>query len=435
MKAQARLFKLFIFAISSLLIAIYHFSTRQVDAFSSGPPASRTGAPDEETCVVCHDSFALNSGPGRLTLSGLPVGYLPDQEITVTVTLTQADRARYGFQLTALDDSGRQAGSFIVTDSARTQTSSGTVRGNARSYINHTSDGTFPSGTDQGSWSFKWRAPANSAGKVTFYVAGNAANGNGATSGDYIYTTTASIFPAVTSVSAASFASEAALASEAIAAAFGPALATATAGASALPLPTKLAGTEVLVKDSRGTERSAPLFFVSPMQVNYLIPQDTLIGPATVTIKSGDGSVSMGTVLIERVAPGVFSANANGQGVAAAVILRVRADGSQQYEPVAQFDTAQGRFVSVPINLGPTTDQVFLVLFGTGIRFFSSLEAITAKVGGLDMEVVGAAAQPDFVGLDQVNIRLKPELAGRGEVDVSLTVDGKTANTVRINIQ
>jgi uncharacterized protein (TIGR03437 family) len=190
-----------------------------------------------------------------------------------------------------------------------------------------------------------------------------------------------------------------------------------------------------LVKDSAGTERSAPLFFVSPTQVNYLIPQDTRLGPATVTIKSGDGSVSMGTVLIERVAPGVFSANANGQGVAAAVILRVRADGSWQYEPVAQFDTAQGRFVSVPINLGPTTDQVFLVLFGTGIRFFSSLATITAKVGGLDMEVVGAAAQPDFVGLDQVNIRLKPELAGRGEVDVSLTVDGKTANTVRINIR
>ncbi len=435
MKSQTRSFRLFILAIGSLLIVMHYFSTRRINAFSGGPPASHTGAPNEETCVVCHSSFALNSGPGRLTLSGLPVGYLPNQEITVTVTLTQADRVRYGFQATALDESGRQVGSFIVTDSVRTQTSSGTVRGNARSYINHTSDGTFPSGPNQGSWSFKWRAPANSAGKVTFYVAGNAANGNGNTSGDYIYTTLASIFPAVTSVSAASFASEAALASEAIAAAFGTVLAAATAGADTLPLPTDLVGTQVLVKDSAGTERHAPLFFVSPMQVNYLIPSGTANGPATVTIRSGDGSISMGTVLIERVAPGVFSANANGQGVAAAVILRVRADGSQQYESVAQFDPAQDRFVSVPIDLGPETDQVFLVLFGTGIRFFSSLAAITAKIGGLDMQVVGAAAQPDFVGLDQVNVRLGRDLAGRGEVDVSLTVDGKTANTVRINIR
>jgi len=42
---------------------------------------------------------------------------------------------------------------------------------------------------------------------------------------------------------------------------------------------------------------------------------------------------------------------------------------------------------------------------------------------------------PDFVGLGQVNIRLPRSLPGRGEVDVELTVDGKTADTVRVNVR
>src|SRR5262249_53124174 len=71
----------------------------------------------------------------------------------------------------------------------------------------------------------------------------------------------------VTSVSAASF-SATKLTSEGIAAAFGTGLATTTQVATSLPLPTALAGTTVTVKDSAGSERLAPLFFVSPGQIN-----------------------------------------------------------------------------------------------------------------------------------------------------------------------
>jgi len=90
--------------------------------------------------------------------------------------------------------------------------------------------------------------------------------------------------------------------------------------------------------------------------------------------------------------------------------------------------------VSVPINLGAATDQVFLVLFGTGIRFRSDLAAVTAKVGGVDAQVTFAGRQGTFQGLDQVNVRLPRSLIGRGEVDVSLTVNGKVSNTVTVNI-
>ncbi len=239
------------------------------------------------------------------------------------------------------------------------------------------------------------------------------------------------------SVSAASY-SGVALAAEAIAAAFGSNLATATQAATATPLPTSLAGTTVRVRDITGTERLAPLFFVSPTQVNYQIPAGTVLGQASITITSSDRSVSSGAAQITAVAPGLFAADASGQGLAAAVGLRLKANGSWQFEPVVQFDAAQNKFVAVPIDLGPdlgnASDQVFLILYGTGIRHRSSLSAVSVQIGGVEAEVEYAGAQGDFIGLDQINVRLPRSLAGRGEVDVVLTVEGQPANTVKVAI-
>lgn len=239
----------------------------------------------------------------------------------------------------------------------------------------------------------------------------------------------------VTSVSAASF-SGAELAAESIAAAFGAGLATTTQVATIVPLPTTLAGTTVKVRDSAGTTRDAPLFFVAPQQVNYLVPAGTMPGAATVTITSGSGAVSTGTAQVAAVAPGLFTANASGQGVAAAVALRVKPDGTQTTEPVAEFNQAQNRFVAKPIDLGPAGELVFLILFGTGFRNRSSLSAVSASVGGAPVETLFAGVQGDFVGLDQTNIGPLPRsLAGRGEVDLVFRVDNKPGNTARISVK
>lgn len=239
--------------------------------------------------------------------------------------------------------------------------------------------------------------------------------------------------PTVTTVSAASF-TGGILAAESIAAAFGTALAATTQSANTVPLPTTLAGTTVKVRDSQNVERNAPLFFVSPGQINFQIPPGTAVGAATITVINDQSGTAAGTMQIAAVAPGLFTANASGQGVAAAVALRVRGDGSQSFEPVSRFDAAQNQFVSIPIELGPATDQIFLLLFGTGLRNRSALTAVMATIGGESSEVSYAGAQSDFVGLDQINVRVSRSLAGRGEVDVVLTADARTANTVRINI-
>lgn len=225
------------------------------------------------------------------------------------------------------------------------------------------------------------------------------------------------------------------LANESIAALFGANLAASTQVATSLPLPTTLANTSVKVKDGAGVERPSPLFFVSPNQINHLIPAGTAPGVALVTVMSGSSAVASGTTLITATSPGLFTADASGQGIASAVVLRVKADGSQVFEPIVRFDSAQNRFVAIPIDLSNASEQVFLLLFGAGIRNHSALAAVNAQIGGENAEVLYAGSQGGFAGLDQINLRLPRTLAGRGDVEVRLTVNGRAANAARIKVQ
>lgn len=240
--------------------------------------------------------------------------------------------------------------------------------------------------------------------------------------------------PALINVSAASFDGDN-LAPEAITTAFGNSLATTIQQAQTTPLPVTLGGTTVEVTDGTGSARLAPLFFVSPTQVNYQVPLGTALGLATVKITSADGAVSVGTTEITAVAPGLFTANSDGSGVAAGLVQRVRPGAPDRFESIAQFDPIQMRVVPVPIDLGPSSDQVFLILYGTGFRFRSSLAAVTATIGGVEAQVSYAGPAPGFIGLDQVNVLIPRSLIGRGDVDVTLTADGRTANAVQVNIK
>ncbi|MGE0127747.1 MAG: BACON domain-containing carbohydrate-binding protein [Blastocatellales bacterium] len=215
---------------------------------------------------------------------------------------------------------------------------------------------------------------------------------------------------------------------------FSEALSLDTEAANRVPLPTLLANTSITIFTGSGAT-SAPLFYVSPTQINLQIPEQISDSRINFNVWTSDGASSTGSVELARVAPGLFSANASGQGPAAAVALRYKADGSQVYEPVARYDAAQGKFVSIPIDLSDPAEQVFLLLFGTGIRNAGPAPAVSARIGGENAEVLFSGAQGGFVGLDQVNVRLPRGLIGRGEVDVMLTADGKTSNSVRISIK
>jgi uncharacterized protein (TIGR03437 family) len=208
-----------------------------------------------------------------------------------------------------------------------------------------------------------------------------------------------------------------AFAAECIMSVYGVNLASVTAAATTVPLPTWLNGNSVTVTDSAGVARPAPLYFVSPGQVNFEIPSGTATGTATVTFQNQNGTIQSTTISIGGVSPGIFPLN--GSGLVAAWALPVM--------------VVSGSVVPLPVSLGPSTEQVYLEIFGTGFR---NAKNITATVGGLSVPVLGWAATSQFVGEDQVNIGpLPPSLAGKGGVNIVITADGQACNTVNVTIQ
>jgi uncharacterized protein (TIGR03437 family) len=221
---------------------------------------------------------------------------------------------------------------------------------------------------------------------------------------------------------------------ESLAIAFGQNLATDTGTAPvAQPLPTTLGQTTVRVQDALGTARPAPLLSVSPQQVNFLVPSGTSTGAATVTVTTERlfGNLVHSTqIQIVPVAPSLFTLNS--AGLAAAYLTRVRPGQPQTNESV--FTLQNGSPVAKPIDLGPPGDQVYLVLFGTGIRN-AGTGGVTVDIQGLSAPVSYAGPQGEFDGLDQINVLPPAALAGDGDVKVVLTAAGVVANTVHISIQ
>lgn len=236
----------------------------------------------------------------------------------------------------------------------------------------------------------------------------------------------------IATVSAASYA-HTSFAPGSIVSLFGKELTDGTYSVETTTLPQFFGRTQVNVQDATPANRRSGLFAGTPEQINFLIPPETAEGYGLISVTTPQGARYYELVNIAKVAPGLFSANANGSGVAAAVALRINGN-RQTYEPVARFDSTAKQFVAAPVDLGPDSEQVVLLLFGTGVRGRSALENVSAKIGGVDAPVlyVGEQGAP---GLDQINVLLPRTLAGRGDVEILLTVDGKLANTVRLNIK
>ncbi len=240
---------------------------------------------------------------------------------------------------------------------------------------------------------------------------------------------------ALMNVSAASF--QPTIAPRSIVAAFGNGLATGTQAAGTIPLPMTLQETRVYVSDPDGVVKEAPLFYVSPTQVNFQMPDSNRTGSSVITIINGNGLVAQQTVTTTALSTSLFAVNANGRGVAAALALRVKADNSQTYEQIARFDQASNQWVPIPIDLGTETDRVFLVAFGTGFRYaaLSPPPAGTVTLGGTNAEITYLGAHPSLIGVDQLNLLIPRSLIGRGLLDLVFAAGSVSANTVQVQIK
>ncbi|HYX40677.1 MAG TPA: choice-of-anchor V domain-containing protein, partial [Pyrinomonadaceae bacterium] len=178
-----------------VVLCTNNFINRPVAAFSAGPPPGRTGGPGEDTCEECH--LRVGTSTGTLTINA-PQTYLPGQTYLLTVQHSSSDptRQRWGFELTALDSGNQKAGDLQTGGDGLTQLRSNEDPHPDRQYIEHTAAGTFAGQANGASWSFQWTAPQQSVGPVTFYAAGNQANNNGNSDGDFIYSTFVTVNPA-----------------------------------------------------------------------------------------------------------------------------------------------------------------------------------------------------------------------------------------------
>ncbi|MBA2702643.1 MAG: lamin tail domain-containing protein [Blastocatellia bacterium] len=216
-------------------------------------------------------------------------------------------------------------------------------------------------------------------------------------------------FGALTVLNGASFGHEPsstkAVAPDSIAVAIGNNLANTTQQTLRQPdgsFPTNAGGTTVTVNG-----RSAQIFFVSPTQVNFLVPPATEIGTAEVIVKNPDGFPSKTTVTTLRAVPGVFTSS--GDGLGEGVVLNA--------------DTLQ------PGPFDPSSGNLRLIIFSTGVR---NATAVSLTAGGRALTVESIAETPNMPGMDEIHVLVPADLRGAGKVDLVVRADGRDSNPVSV---
>ena len=232
------------------------------------------------------------------------------------------------------------------------------------------------------------------------------------------------------------------IAPDSLVSAFGQQISIMNVVAPGPPWPTMLGDiSAVLVKDSTGKTTGAGILFVSPSQMNIWIPPGVAAGPGTISFPvtglppgAGTAALRVTPVNFLKVAPGLFSADGTGSGVAAAETITIVPGGPPPTpSPIFICDAVKG-CGALAITLGVDT-PVYLSLFGTGIRGASSLQNVSVTIGNTPIQPTYAGPQLQYPGLDQVNVLLPLNLRGAGLANVTITVDNVTSNPVQIDIR
>ncbi len=180
----------------------------------------------------------------------------------------------------------------------------------------------------------------------------------------------------------------------------------------------------------------APLLMVSPTQINFQVPAETALGEATLTVVGEDGPVVVGSMQVNEVAPALFMIS-HPSAIPAATAIRVEPDGTQVGISVFQCTNYVSTDICflTPISLSSSGDRpIYLSSYATGFRG-ANTENVSCSIDGVDVPVVYAGPQAT-PGVDQINVRLVPELFhGRsyGEV-VTIRINGVAANSAGIYV-
>lgn len=204
----------------------------------------------------------------------------------------------------------------------------------------------------------------------------------------------------------------------------------------AVPLPTSLLGTSVIISEggeAGSTRREAGLYAATPTEIRFQMPEDTPLGQVNVTVLH-EGSVSEPvTVQVSRVAPGLFSANGNGQGVAAATAVRVARDGTRTPLEVSRYDSELKRYVPVPLDIRADFSPVYLTLYGTGT--LSGERPPGVLIQNRHVAVQSAEPSSVFPGVEELVIGPIRRSIRNREIEIIAIVDGQMSNAVTIALK
>ncbi len=407
-------------------------------AHSAGPDPRHTAAPgdDQQACATsgCHVGTLLNGGGGNVQVqftNGL--SYSPGVKQTLTIVITDSKARVYGFQMTARLDSNLAngvAGTFtpdthqiVICDNNNNRPKTGCANKGVE-FIEHSSPYTVNTIT------VTWTPPATNVGGVHIYIAANAANGNTTETGDHIYTakyalapqvTCTETKPAITSggvLNGASFAKS--IQAGAWATIFGTNFNANTRIWDAATeivdgkLPQIMDGTTVTVGG-----QPAAIYFISPTQINFQVPDGIGTGPVSVVVGNCAGSSGNEPTQSLKDSPGFFMFDPQGRKYIAALIAR--SDGGVDYlGPVNLFSGA--------LTTRPVLPGEIVLLFGTGFgptnppvtsgQLFSgaspTVDPVIVTVGGVNAQVIFAGISG--AGLYQINIVVPNVSAGDQKV-------------------
>ncbi|MDQ6676507.1 MAG: hypothetical protein M3Z09_04340, partial [Acidobacteriota bacterium] len=408
-------------------------------AFSTGPPAKRTGAAVDGglNCTACHTTYAPANSDSRGSISLTAFSYTPGTPQTITVNVQHPEAARWGFQLIARTtaDQTVQAGTFTVDDTVRVRcvTGDSPCKGGLE-FAEHVSAPRTAAGAGF-TFNVKWTPPATDVGNVILYAAGNAANGDGGLLGDRIYTTVKTVSP-----------------NRACSLTQKPAVTAVQNGGSFLPVIGPGGMISILGSGFRGggsaleatgadfvdngypkqfsciavevDGKRAPLTYVSNGQINAQAPFNLNAGPATVRVLANPGLANQiasdpSTATVQTLSPAFFSF---GGGEVAATV------------PNSSTPIANGIPGSVAAKPG---DVITLWATGLGSANAAAAEGvivpavaqftgtIALSIGGISIpaaDILYAGLSPGSIsGLNQKNIRLPAGLPD-GKAPVSLQV-------------
>jgi len=213
---------------------------------------------------------------------------------------------------------------------------------------------------------------------------------------------------------------------------WGTDFASTSAKASQVPLPTILDGVSVEIVDG---ERIlvAPMFFVSPGQINALLPYEIAGSSARVRVRNSRGTSNAEQIAVASRAPGLFTKSMDGKGEAIVTHADFKMVGTDNPafpdEVVLVFLTGLGK-VEPQVESGRSAGDN-----GSNGPLNLVKDAVTVYVGGQQATVQFAGLAPLFVGLYQLNIRLPARLPGGAQPIVVECGGGRSLPGVTIEIR